>query len=159
MVFNYIVSIFLFAIGGFIFFNRLFVIFKAIFTLKWQETTGSIIHSEMIKSEGDLPDDTVNRDIRTYSPHIIYSYQTKGKEYKSSRIFIGDNIASSFKSMAEGILKKYDNTKKITVYFNPADPHESVLQKGVNFMQIFFLLLGTIIISFSIYLFIYAQKN
>ena len=64
---------------------------------------------------------------------VAYTYSVAGKEYKGSRL--GFLMRDRFSNMAQALAAVEDLTKAAPghVYYNPADPSESVLSIGHDF--------------------------
>ena len=87
-------------------------------------TTGEVVASKVDHHEGDADSET------TYSPLIKYRYSVNGKEYTSKRYTYAAGSTSDYDYAAD-VVARYPKGKRITVYYDPADPAESVLSVDV----------------------------
>lgn len=121
-----------------------YLLFKSLETKRWVSTEGKILSKEVDK--GALK----NNESHLYTANIKYSYNVNGKEFVSKRIFYGNWIAISTPFSAQETVKRYKKTN-VTVYYNPNNPKESVLEQGINRL-ICRILLPFIIFAIVIYL-------
>ena len=60
------------------------------------------------------------------TPLIIYSYEVDGEAYRGTRLsFVHENLLA--KSSAEDALQHYPLDQTVTVFYNPGDPRDAVL--------------------------------
>jgi len=93
----------------------------------WEATTAMVTQSEL-------------RRYRSYSRRrssgsyrreveIEYTYQVNGKSYTGSRVSFGQSfISNSLDLFKSETVKKYPKGERVTVYFNPSAPSDSVLE-------------------------------
>jgi hypothetical protein len=83
----------------------------------------------------------------TYAPHIEYTYSVNGLVYRGSRIGFGDVTGTTHRESVHAA-DRFPTGSACTVYYDPADPSNAVLEKKVNnsigslVMMLIFLLLG-----------------
>src|ERR1051325_1381823 len=65
---------------------------------------------------------------RLYRPLVEYSFEVRGEPFSGKRISL-ITINTSFKSMAETEARQFVVGAKVTVYFNPSDPRQCVLDR------------------------------
>jgi hypothetical protein len=105
-----------------------------------QITRASIRHSLRSDSEGNSTD--------SYSPDVEYSYQVNGLHYAGEKIAFGATPSFSSDQKAQSTLSRYPVGGRVTVFYDPANPAESVLEKrsiGTNaslILGIIFLIVG-----------------
>lgn len=91
-------------------------------TQTWQSTTGTVVMSSVQRK----------RTGRSYSnyPVVVYLYQVNGQQYQSQRIKAGEQFLNvRLSGQAEATVRKYPIGSTATVYYNPANPAESVLER------------------------------
>lgn len=130
---------------------QIFVLIKSDKTKNWNVTEGRIEESEIIESLEPLADS--HRMIKNYSNKIVYSYLVEGVKYHSCTVFIGDKIFLSTKDFTERLKLKYKVSKKILVYYNPKNPKKSVLETGIQNINIILFFIGLFTLCFSILIF------
>ena len=86
----------------------------------------SIIKGVITKSKVYEPYRKGNASI----PIVHYEYSLKGKTYQSDRIFWGNVHTSGALSSAQKVVDKYKEGENVTVYYNPKNEQESVLEPG-----------------------------
>lgn len=85
----------------------------------WPTVTGEIGGSEI----------KLHRKLRgpVMYPHISYTYEVNGKSYHSSNIMAGGEMGGM---NVETMLARYPHGSKVTVYYDPQNPKNAVLEPG-----------------------------
>ena len=68
---------------------------------------------------------------------IRYRYEVSGKEYRGTRYSVGSHISDL---PTADILREYAAGKQVAVYYNRADPSESLLRRGPEAGNLFILI-------------------
>jgi hypothetical protein len=95
---------------------------------RWPEVAGRVIASR-VKSRRNEPgepgydfhDTEVSND-----PFVEYEYQVGGRKYRCSRVTIGEKTAGS---ELEAILGRYPVGAAVTVYYDPVNPSDALLER------------------------------
>ena len=86
-----------------------------------------------------------------FSPLIDYAFLVNGRKFLSSEVAPG--IDSYFsRDSALAVVRKYPVDSNATVYYNPNDPSESLLEPGMTLRSWQRLVYGTLFLNFSIFL-------
>ena len=85
----------------------------------WPSVTGKVGISEARIHRTDGHD--------TDFPHVSYSYEVNGKTYRSSNILPGGDIGGV---NVESTLARYPKGADVTVYYDPHNPKDAVLEPG-----------------------------
>ena len=88
----------------------------------WPSTQG-VIQTATIRI-----DRTPRGDIQT--PVIFYSYQVNGRPYGSDRVSFHFGNVIALTPNAASVVATYPEGAGVTVYYNPHDPSEAVLEPG-----------------------------
>ncbi len=99
----------------------------------WLTTQGKIIRSQLV---GEGEDATAD---------IEYEYSVAGVRY-TSRNLVPENTGYVPSTMVE----RYIAGKPVTVYYNPDNPKQTLLERGNNILAIVFIGVGMIQIIFSV---------
>lgn len=91
-------------------------------SLRWPSVTGEITTLRV--------DAKVQGRGRTYVPVIAYNYRVAGRECVGTKIDATFGHESWFRRGAEKVLEPYCVGTEVTVYYNPANPSESLLRPG-----------------------------
>jgi len=99
---------------------------KASASQSWSSTTGQITEAHVNRStstdsEGDMS--------YSYSPAVQYTYQVAGQAYSGKNLTFGFTTGFSSSSKAEAIIARYPVGSQVTVYYDPANPGEAVLER------------------------------
>jgi hypothetical protein len=64
----------------------------------------------------------------THKADVAYRYKVRGRDYSSGVITLAD--ISSSAGRAQGIVRRYPDGAPVTVYYNPVDPSDALLERG-----------------------------
>lgn len=82
------------------------------------------------------------------SPQISYYYQALGQQYTGNKISFGFVKSHNSSRQAEAELARFPLGSSVTVYFNPPNPAEAVLERKAGssviatILGVFFIFLG-----------------
>ena len=91
---------------------------KANHSVSWSSTDGIILHTDYERS-------SVGRKLSN-APYVTYRYQVQGESYISSVRSFGDGLSSA------EVFEQYPSGRGVTVYYDPENPQEATLVKGVG---------------------------
>lgn len=115
------------ALGGF----ALWMYFKdrrkAEATKQWMPVKGRIVDS-YLETHEDFDEDHGTQ--RSYAPHVEYEYEVNGTTYRSTTIQPGTRTFISSRGKAEAEVARYAPGSEVSVFYDPANPAEAVLQPG-----------------------------
>jgi len=97
----------------------------------WPSVAGTVTYSHAESRRGSSKTE--------YLPAVKYSYTVAGKSYLGGRISSSEVYKKNLAS-ANGVLRNYPVGRRVTVYYDPADPSSSLLVPGVP--RNLYLLLG-----------------
>ena len=88
----------------------------------WPTTSGMVLSSSVrTRRSGNST---------SHSPVVVYSYEVNGKAYQSQIIKAGDQYMSvRIMGQAQDTVDRYPAGRRVTVYYNPANPKESALER------------------------------
>jgi Protein of unknown function (DUF3592) len=89
-------------------------------TRHWHITTGTVTRAQIAEQRV--------KTRMVYQTKVSYAYAVNNRQYQSSRVFIGDRLHSSDRLTAEQQLRHYQPGSEVTVYYNPRDPKDAVLE-------------------------------
>ena len=109
----------------------------------WVPTKGKVTFTMIRKGmSSDQPDGC--------TPVVYYTYSVEGEVYESKRV----KYISSFEYIsleeAEAVLKKYQVNSGITIFYNPDNPRDSVIEPGVHKENLVFMIIGLAIFFVSL---------
>jgi hypothetical protein len=115
---------------------------------KWQSAQGTVTGSRVVGYS--FRAGSKGRTVTNYEPFVYYEYQVAETTYHNNRL----NFSSGYfnQQRAKQIAESYPKDLQVTVYYDPEDPYESVLdtrsKRGIAYLVIGFILLvlGYIII-------------
>jgi hypothetical protein len=88
----------------------------------WPSTSGTVLMSSVQTKR-------TGRSRSTY-PVVVYQYSVNGQNYQSQRIKAGEQFMSiRVAGEAQATAARYPVGSTVTVYYNPANPGESALER------------------------------
>lgn len=98
---------------------------------QWPSVTGTVVKSEVKVRK-------TSEDYTEY-PDITYTYEVMGKAYRCKQILPGGEIGGMD---VQSTLKRYPMDAQVTVYYDPHNPKDAVLEQGGNkFSKMLWLML------------------
>lgn len=91
----------------------------------WSTTIGRVTRSDV---RAQKRRDMDNRERTQSIPAVEYEYTVNGKRFTGARISLAETIPES---EIESILNRYPLGKEVTVYYNPANPRQAVLERDL----------------------------
>lgn len=89
----------------------------------WQEAAGTITESAVkVETSGEGPDASWC--------HVVYEYVVGGRRYTGKRVEFGDRHFLTRKKSSRH-LQRYPLHARVPVYFDPANPADSVLERQI----------------------------
>lgn len=116
-----------------------FSIPKAFKTNSWLETTANVFENKLVKSQ--RTHSRTHRQIVVYSAKVRYEYHVDGVKYLGVSQKLAKR-ADNGEKIHKTLLEQYPVGSDLTVYYNPATPEQSTLQKGVTGLH---LILGALL--------------
>ncbi len=112
--------------------------YQALRSYTWPTVEGKIVSSTItsVKHPGETP---------TYYPDIRYAYRVEGKEYTGDRIFFGEYGTGS-SSSAQAVIDKYKVGTSVTVYYDPRNPANAILERGARWASFALLAFGLLFV-------------
>jgi hypothetical protein len=111
---------------------------KGIGSYQFEETTGTVTHSHVEQTRD-------NKRKLSFRPQVQYDYVVGGKTLHGKVRTFGEATISGTGAQrsAEGVLKRYPVGKEVTVYFDPKDPSQAVLERGIGGNELLLILFMT----------------
>lgn len=96
---------------------------KAVATRRWLSTDGTVIESNV---------ETEFNDGMHYRLKLTYRYEVDGMSYVSSRLRAQPSAVWAWAWPAQRTARRYKVGCSVRVYYSAAEPHESVLERGIS---------------------------
>jgi hypothetical protein len=125
-------------------------IYRAFKSRQWPSAQGEVIHSKLEREYGSYRSSAPSRRAR-----IIYRYQVDDRAYRSDQVFWG---AESFYYAArepKELLRRYPVGKAVSVFYNPGNPKEAVLERKTRIFYYGLFGFCTVILFFQAYFLVY----
>ena len=129
----------------------------------WVSVTGEVTSAEVKKSVLTEKNDsgrTIN--VVNFDPVIEYRYEVVKLEkvFSSTQYRTGMKQVYSRPADAEAFLREFPVGKKLTVYYDPDSPEDSVLEKATVESEIVLLIVATALFSgFSLFLIVLLKSQ
>jgi hypothetical protein len=91
---------------------------------RWPTVPGKILEGRI--ETGPVSDDKGDTEFSGY--RLLYSYRVDGREYRSTRLYLGNPVLSGGTRTAERLAAKYPPGADVTVYYNSANPAMAMLE-------------------------------
>jgi hypothetical protein len=98
---------------------------RSIRSSRWLRTEGVVLVSDLQRSRD-------SDGGYMYRPEISYSYQVDGADFVASRRKFGSRISLSWSVPAARAVRKYPAGSRVSVWYDPTDPQEAVLETGIT---------------------------
>ena len=133
------------------------VVMEARSATNWPETQGTITSSRVIHTTSTSQ---TNKSKWYYRAEIKYGYEVDGLEYVSDRLDFG-TYKHKYKSEVypTGTKNRYPVGKSVTVYYDPIDPEQAVLDRQTGMNTYTGLLIGIITTIVGVLLFLRSGKE
>jgi len=114
----------------------------------WEQTNGEILGARVLIS--------TDSDGTSYRPEVTYSYVVNDQRYQNDRLRFDGSIYNSDPSGAEETIRAYELGGQVTVYYNPDDPQDAVIERDLTTeVQVFFGIgVGALILSCGLTIFL-----
>lgn len=106
----------------------------------WPSAEGEIVLAMVHAKVSSDEDGTSTK----YVPHVVYKYSVLGEQYSSDQVTIGAKRNYVSQAKAEAKLQ-YQSGDQVTVYHNPDNPAQAVLESGAVGGTLGTLLMGLVI--------------
>ena len=95
--------------------------------LLWEATSAEVLNANLESHTGD--------DSTTYRAVARYKYHYAGQHYINDRVAIStrsDNVGSFQQQLGSRLRSAFNNNRPITVWVNPNDPQESIIDRSLR---------------------------
>ncbi len=115
-------------------------------TREWQAVSGRVLRSEVEERlvSVRVSTSTARRRLaKRYQPRMMYEYWVENQRYEGQRLFLAEAVLYSSAAEAQKTLERYPKPgEPVTVWYDPRNPAEAVLQKSLHWQFWVVLLLG-----------------
>jgi hypothetical protein len=118
-----------------------FVVLGGVFALKsvilarqgrvcaqWPVASGRILEARGEVKLVEDNNDRRHRDDEFFGADVKYAYQVGGRDYRSTRLYVGRPVLTGSPKIAQDIIAKYPPGAQVSVFYNPANPAEAMLE-------------------------------
>jgi hypothetical protein len=103
---------------------------RAIRSWRWPQTTGTILESTVVRL-ADNDSDGERRRLR-YQLDVRFGYSANGQSFTGNRLsFFGASTRHISQADAEAHLRRISRGNAIDVWYDPADPAQAVVDRGI----------------------------
>lgn len=128
----------------------LYLFYRVRVTLRWRPVDGEITWS-MIENRG-------RRSGEQWRPTIKYSYTIGTRRYEGSRVYYGAAEWRGSEQTSLDLTSRYTPGQKVSVFVNPANPKEAVLERGQSAAALRWLLTAIGLVALSVYVIRYRDR-
>lgn len=94
-------------------------------TTGWPTVQGTVTASRVVSQRG-------GKGGRTYRPEVTFTYAVGPSTYTGDRVTLSSSMGNSGGGYAQRTVAEFPVGKAAPVYYNPADPGEAVLKRGLG---------------------------
>ena len=123
---------------------------KAKASRSWPTTTGKVLSAKVVEVKG--------RRTR-YRPKVEYEYEVGGKTLRSDQVWVDGSRDYPRIEKADDAVDRFRVGKKVTVFYDPADPSESALVVGTESSAWTILFAGGFMLLVSPFLLFKARRR
>lgn len=118
-----------------------FSIPKALSSYGWEETKATVKDNQLSKTQ--RTHSRTHKIIRVFTAKLTYEYTVGSQSYEGTTKKMAEH-AKDGEKIHQKMLEQYPIGSNLTVYYNPAKPEQSIMQKGFNSLH---LLLSVMLIG------------
>jgi hypothetical protein len=100
---------------------------------RWSSAPGKVLVSEVESYMDDSSGSDHSTPTRMFRPSVVYTFKVDGRQYMSDRVVMGTQANGTVLGRAPGFVNervaKYPHDSDVTVYNDPKDPTQSVLER------------------------------
>ena len=106
----------------------------------WLAVPGRVVSSKSVDRKVQRLGVDNGMEVRTFAA-VTYEFKVGGKKRTGSRVSVGEDLGNV---AVQETLIRYPTGKDVTVYYNPDNPEQAVLERDPpkNFFQIMILLIA-----------------
>lgn len=134
-----------FLIGAGVLIYALIMRKKANTAQAWPAVSGQVYSSSVREQHHEDSEGNVSW---TYTPEVMYQYNVAGAVFQAKRIAFGA-AGSGKRQTAEQVAARYQPGQTVTVYYNPQNPGDAVLERQVQNGRTL-LILGGVFLAVSL---------
>jgi len=124
--------------------------------LTWPQTRGHMIASQLVIHHLPKFIDSRANPARWYGTQVQYEYKVGAEEYLSDRLAFREADSPSPQDALK-VMNKYRRAGEVTVFYNPKDPNQAVLQPGYIGNLFLILIIGGLLVLGGVFVF-YSQS-
>ena len=110
----------------------------------WPSTAANVVSTEVeVRRDYDEDGEKIY-----YYPRVYYDYKVNDRVYRGSRYKLLEQSMS--KRKAHTFISNFAQGDRITIFYDPDKPEESVMQPGEQIYLYFFFVLGIALVCYSL---------
>jgi hypothetical protein len=95
---------------------------------RWPVASGRILEAHGDVRFVENNNDRRHRDDAFFGATVSYAYRVAGRDYRSTRLYVGRPVLGGNPKFAQAIIEKYPPGAPVSVFYNPANPAEAMLE-------------------------------
>jgi hypothetical protein len=105
----------------------------------WPSTASRVV-------ETGIDETVATKGGTTYYPRVVYDYTVDGRALRGQRAHLGERVGYSFRRNVERRLKQLADAAAVQVYYDPADPTLSVIERTAPIQRRNRVLMGILLV-------------
>jgi len=123
---------------------------------RWPSTDGTVIegtvYSDWFSGSHDAP------GYYLYYPRVTYTYNVSGAEYQCDNIWRLDH-QSKIPNEAYGVIYSYPQGMNVTVYYDPSNPSQAVLDRSEEVSPLAAVAVGVALLALGVGGIVYVRRR
>lgn len=111
-------------------------IYLGIKSYSWYEVEGVITDARMVNL-GKVTTSLASTSVRQYTSLIKYDYKVLADTFEGKQVSLFPRGSSVSQKAINKDLNRYSVGSSVKVYYNPKQPNEAVLEKGLNIRALY----------------------
>lgn len=128
--------------------------FDAAASSDWPTVPGKVLSSEVKVSRTK----TKSKNKTTFGANIRYQFQVNNQDFEGTQVSFGD-YSTNDRSHADAIVKRYAVGSVVTVYYNPDEPGNCVLEPGINWVVYLLPIMGGVFVIIGLVLIFVLSRS
>jgi hypothetical protein len=116
---------------------------------RWPSTEGTVESSEVKSEIRETREDNRTRRRREYFAEVVYQFEVDGRSYRGQRLRFA-SVVSDSPAAAERDVAAHPVGSSVRVYYDPAQPEESVLDRSFATSSFLLPSFGLVLLVFGL---------
>ncbi len=123
---------------------------------EWPSVQGTVVAARLLERETENEESTYTE----YHAQVSTRYEIDGRNYEIREVYVGQRGAwASNYARERKLVRKYRKGRRVSVYYNPADPGVATLEPGLRPWNYASIVMDSVFVLIGLASLIYAIKE